>query len=302
MTILIIGLGSIAKKHIAALRKQFGDCMIYALRSSANNGKPEGVINIYTVDEIPEDIDFSIISNPTSKHDEAIRILVELGKPILIEKPVLSTLDNAEELKALIVDNGVVTYVGCNLRFHPAILRLKEEMGKRRPIEMNVYCGSYLPDWRPNTDYREIYSAKASLGGGVHLDLIHELDYSIYLLGMPDNVQAFGGRKSQLEIDSWDVAHYILEYDNSSVFITTNYYRRKAKREIECVWEDGTWTTDLLAGTITNDTGEVIFSCEFDMMDTYNDQLVYFWRSIQEQRQPMNSFDEAVDVLKICLN
>ena len=302
MTILIIGLGSIAKKHISALRTQFHDCRILALRSSKNCSELEGIENIYEPGDIPQDIDFSIVSNPTSKHAETIRLLSKLDKPMLIEKPVLSALEDAEELKNLIAEKEIATYVGCNLRFHPAILRLKEEMKQRRPIEMNVYCGSYLPDWRPNVDYREIYSAKTALGGGVHLDLIHELDYTIFLLGMPNHVQTYGGRKSSLEIDSQDVANYVLDYDDTAVFITMNYYRRKAKREIECLWEDGTWTIDLLTSTITDDTGKEIFSSEFNMMDTYNDQLAYFWKTIQEQKQLMNSFAEAVDILRICLN
>jgi predicted dehydrogenase len=229
-------------------------------------------------------------------------LLASLEKPLLIEKPVLSALDDIEALKTVIKESKIMTYIGCNLRFHPVIERLKQEMDQRRPVEMNVYCGSYLPDWRPQQDYRKVYSAKSSLGGGVHLDLIHEIDYTTYLLGQPKAFTSYSSRKSSLEIDSKDIAHYILEYDQTSVFITLNYYRREAKRQIECVWEDEVWIADLIKGEILNGQGDIIFTKPFDVLETYYAQLNYFLGCIQEERKPMNDFSEAIEVLKIGLN
>tara|TARA_R110001592_G_scaffold108762_5_gene303893 strand:+ start:1365 stop:2273 length:909 start_codon:yes stop_codon:yes gene_type:complete len=302
MKVLIVGLGSISKKHISAIRRMSSEAKIYALRSGNSTNDEIGVRNIYTLTDAPEDLDFCIISNPTSEHGDTIKLLASLKKPLLIEKPVLSSIDEVEELNLVIKKSKITTYVGCNLRFHPIIERLREEMNERKPIEMNVYCGSYLPEWRPEQDYRKVYSAKSSLGGGVHLDLIHEIDYTTYLLGYPRTFNSYLGKKSSLEIDSNDVAHYILEYDHTSVFITLNYYRREAKRQIECVWEDGVWIADLIKGSIINEKGDVIFMKPFDVLETYYAQLNYFWECIQEERKPMNSFSEATEILKVCLN
>jgi predicted dehydrogenase len=302
MKVLIVGLGSISKKHITAIRRMSSEAKIYALRSGHSNCEEIGVQNIYNLAEAPEDLDFCIISNPTSEHRDSIKLLASLRKPMLIEKPVLSALDDIEALKTVIKESKIMTYIGCNLRFHPVIERLKQEMDQRRPVEMNVYCGSYLPDWRPQQDYRKVYSAKSSLGGGVHLDLIHEIDYTTYLLGHPQTFNSYLAKKSSLEIDSKDIAHYTLEYDQTSVFITLNYYRREAKRQIECVWEDEVWIADLIKGEILNGQGDIIFTKPFDVLETYYAQLNYFWDCIQEERKPMNDFSEATEVLKICLN
>ena len=302
MKVLIVGLGSIAKKHIKAIRQCFESCEIYAIRSGLSSHFIEDVVNIYSLDEVPSDLDFSIVSNPTSSHFDSILELSKLNKPIFIEKPVLNTLDGHEELLKRLKERQIKTYVGCNLRFHPIIAWLKKELANKRPIEMNIYCGSYLPDWHPDQDYRKLYSADSNMGGGVHLDLIHELDYTVYLMGLPKASSKYTSKKSTLEIESEDIAHYILDYSNTTVFITLNYYRTQPKRQIECVWESGVWIADLLGGNIINDKGEVIFETDFNVSDTYQKQLLYFWNQILENNDPMNSFDEAIDVLKLCLN
>ncbi|MFT7381873.1 MAG: putative dehydrogenase [Roseivirga sp.] len=302
MKVLIVGLGSISKKHITAIRRISSNAKIYALRSGNSINEEVDVENIYSLADAPKDLDFCVISNPTSEHGDTIKLLASLKKPMLIEKPVLSSLNNIDELNSVIKEFDIITYIGCNLRFHPVIERLKQEMDQRRPVEMNVYCGSYLPDWRPQQDYRKVYSAKSSLGGGVHLDLIHEIDYTTYLLGQPKAFTSYSSRKSSLEIDSKDIAHYILEYDQTSVFITLNYYRREAKRQIECVWEDEVWIADLIKGEILNGQGDIIFTKPFDVLETYYAQLNYFLGCIQEERKPMNDFSEAIEVLKIGLN
>lgn len=300
MKILIIGFGSIAKKHINALNSIVKNVEIIALRSSIKSPPHENIRSIYSLDDAPNDVDFAIISNPTSMHYQTIKDLTSLRIPLFIEKPVLSSNFGIEHLVKILKEYQTMTYVACNLRFHPVIEFLKKEMSIRRPIEFNVYCGSFLPYWRPDQDYRNSYSAKKELGGGVHLDLIHEIDYTVYLLGLPFNSNKYISKKSSLEICSADIAHYTLEYQNCSAFITLNYYRRDAKREIECVWEDDTWTIDLLKNIVTNSKNEIVYNVKFNIQDTYSAQMKYFLTCKKNGTQPMNSFYEAIKILKIC--
>ena len=67
MKVLIVGLGSIALKHIAALRKIDPNIELYAIRSSLKADAKKGIINIFSFDDLDHiEIDFAIISNPTS--------------------------------------------------------------------------------------------------------------------------------------------------------------------------------------------------------------------------------------------
>lgn len=302
MRVLIIGLGSIARKHISALRKLIPNVEVFALRSKRPANQYEFVTNLFDLDKVPDNIDFAIISNPTSEHHQTILDLIPLGYPLFIEKPVLSSLDSADELAKKIRNKKITTYTACNLRFHPLIGFLKKEFDKRKPLEYNSYCGSYLPNWRPEQDYRKNYSARKELGGGVDLDLIHEIDYCYYLLGEPLTKQKFAAKKSKLEINSSDVAHYVFEYDQTSAFITLNYYRRDAKRSIECVWENKTWYVDLLEKKIVTHKNEIVFERAIDLKETYIYQMAYFIDCLKKGNKPRNDFEEALITLKMALN
>lgn len=305
MNVLIIGLGSIARKHITALKSLNFDSKIYALRSSLNATIEEGVENIYDIDNSNVLFDFAIISNPTNLHYEFIEKLAQKGIPLFIEKPAIHKLENADKLVQLIEEQKTVTYVACNLRFHPCIVFLKNKIDTAllKINELNVYCGSYLPDWRPGKDFRTIYSANAAMGGGVHLDLFHELDYITWLFGMPNKSKSVLRNISSLEIDAVDYANYILQYDCFTASIILNYYRRKPKREIEIVLDEDTWTIDLIKNEIKNDTGEYLFkTVAFNVKDTYSVQMDYFIDCLKNKVIPMNSLKESVEILKICLN
>jgi predicted dehydrogenase len=191
------------------------------------------------------------------------------------------------------------------LRFHPAIQFLKKYLSTHSPRinEVNIYSGSDLKSWRPNIDYKNSYSSNANLGGGVHLDLIHEIDYCLWLFGIPKRVNAMLSSKSSLDIDSVDCARYFFEYKEFSIGITLNYFRKDTKRQIEIVTNDETIIIDLIKCTVATISGVEIFNCkEYTIQETYEAQLMYFWRCIQNNIIPMNSFEEGLHTLRIALN
>ncbi|MDG5490142.1 Gfo/Idh/MocA family protein [Psychroserpens sp. SPM9] len=304
MNILIVGLGSIAKKHIKALEHLNLDATIYALRSDANASKVENVINVFDLEAVDVSFDFAIISNPTHLHFEFIERLALKHIPLFIEKPAVHTLDNSETLTQIIKDNNLITYVACNLRFHPCLSFLWDTLQREqlRINEVNVYCGSYLPEWRANKDYKSIYSANADMGGGVHLDLFHEIDYTTWLFGFPNKSSSVLRSTSSIDINAYDYANYILEYDTFTANIVLNYYRRKAKREIELVLDMETITVDLINNTVVSDLGKTLFEAkDYSIQRTYESQLKYFTDVLKQNIQPMNSFNESIKNLKICL-
>jgi predicted dehydrogenase len=303
MRVLIIGLGSIGKKHVHAIRTLFPDVQILALRSQIEAEIYPGVINIYDFNEISSlDVDFAIISNPTSKHKETIEQLIAFHLPLFIEKPLSSILD-MEGTIDLVNKENIQTYVACNLRFLDCIKSVEENIHRlpnRKLNEVNVYCGSYLPDWRPGSDYRKTYSANAELGGGVHIDLIHELDYLYWIFGTPNmSVKNFKSQSS-LSISAFDYANYLLDYNGFCANVVLNYYRKDPKRNFELVFEDETWNVDLLKNQITC-SDQIIYSSEQLMLDTYQVQMEYYVNCLKNRTNTFNTISDAYEVLKICL-
>ncbi len=299
MKVLIVGLGSIAKKHIAALRQLVPEVKFMALRSS-NDNQYEGIINFSNWSDIHEP-DFIIISNPTNCHAETIQKALAFDRPLFIEKPVVSKHSEIEFLERLLREKKVVTYVACNLRFHKALEMIKEIIPSLSILEVNVYCGSNLSQWRPGANYAASYSAKREMGGGVHLDLIHEIDYCYWLFGKPDKVISTKRKVSSLNIDSDDFASFQLVYEKFTINILLNYYRKVPKRSLEIVAEQKIINVDLLNCEIITDDGSVELNEDFSISDTYALQMQYFLDCLKRNLRPMNDFDEAAEVLRIAL-
>ena len=252
MNVLVVGLGSIARKHIIAMNQLEIKFKIYALRSKSNKKEEKFIKNIYDLKDLKIKLDFAIVSNPTELHEQTIIKLTDLKIPIFIEKPVMSNYKNSNDISDFLKYNKILTYVACNLRFHPSILFLKKYIEKFKPLinEINIYSGSYLPNWRKDQNYRDSYSSFSKMGGGVHLDLIHEIDYCQWIFGLPSDVYSLRRSVSTLEIDSIDFSKYSLIYDKYTINIILNYYRKDSKREIELVTKDDTVLIDLIKNSV----------------------------------------------------
>lgn len=302
MNVLIVGLGSIAKKHIKAIMKIDSHANIYALRSQKNAVVFDSVVNIFKLDDVLK-FDFAIISNPTSKHIETIKSLLTLKIPLFIEKPLCNKLGIDAILDA-VEQQQIITYVGCNLRFLSSLNFIKRyiEQKKESLNEVNSYCGSYLPGWRKGVDYKNNYSALPELGGGVNLDLVHEIDYLFWIFGTPLKQNKYFSNKSSLKIASYDYANYLFEYKSFQVSVILNYYRRDAKRSFELLYEDETITLDILQNTVISSTKGLLYRGDDNIEISYFKQMSYFISCVNEKRQSFNTIKDAYEVLKMTIN
>lgn len=306
MNVLITGVGSIGRKHIAAVKRVCPQARIYALRSSLHSPEVEDVTDIHSVDDLTGiHIDFAIVSTPTALHAATVDKLLPLKCALLIEKPLSGNLNEAIAITRATVNAGIKTYIGCNLRYLDCLKYIKDNLNRpgHRINEINAYCGSYLPEWRPGTDFRTVYSARPELGGGVHIDLIHELDYIYWMFGKPLKVSRTIRAASSLGIEAPDYACYCLTYPEFCASVILNYYRRDTKRTLEIVWDDDTIIADLRANTVTSGlTGDTLFKSDNGIADTMADQIRYMTHLANSPSAvSANTCADAVEVLKICL-
>jgi predicted dehydrogenase len=300
MRVLIVGLGSIAKKHIAALRKINPQVEIFAQRSKFSE-EEDSIVNLYEKSGLEKyNFSFILISTPTFLHEQNLLDLKYLNKPFFIEKPISNSLAIENRLNEF---NDRLTYVACNLRFLDCLAYFKKNYLNKniRINDVRVYAGSFLPNWRPSIDYKTNYSALPEMGGGVHLDLIHEIDYLYWFFGKPINKISYFKNNSSIEVKSCDYANYILDYGQFTASVQLNYFRLDTKRFLEVLTDKATYYIDLLLNEIF-ENGRSIFKSNQKMIDTYEAQLNYFIGLLKNnQKHSFNSIYNGVDVLKICL-
>jgi len=224
---------------------------------------------IKSTEEIPGlDPDYLVVASNTALHHEQL-VFVDnnlQSRKILMEKPLFDVFHDLE------IRNNQV-FVGYNLRFHPLIQLIKEKITNKKLWNIQIFCGSYLPNWRPGRDYRETSSAKKETGGGVLLDLSHELDYVQWLTGEIDIINTVNEKVSDLGIDTDDIL--ILSGKSESgayVHITLNYFTRRPIRQFIIDGEGISIQADLITNSLSviEQTEESEFSWpELNRDETY---------------------------------
>lgn len=201
MRVLVLGHGSIGKRHARVLSEQLGHEVEVVTRVQ------ECAYPHYETLSDAGDLqrfDYFVIATETNRHYQNLLDLnaAVADRTILVEKPLFFRESGFTDVR-----NSI--FVGYNLRFHPALLKVRELLQGKNVSAVNVQVGEYLPWWRPGTDYRTCYSAKRSEGGGVVFDISHEIDYIQWLFGAMNKLVSLTGRLSALEIDSDDFSSVI---------------------------------------------------------------------------------------------
>lgn len=300
MKYCFVGIGSIAKKHIANIKKIDTNAVIHAYRTGKSNYSNFENIDkeIFEFDKLDDKYDAIFITNPTSLHSETLESFMNKAECFFIEKPVFSYYKSNDAI-AKYVDKK--TYIAAPLRFSAGVQYAKDIITKKgKPNSIRLISSSYLPEWRPNVDYRNTYSAHKDLGGGVHIDLIHELDYLSYLLGIPKKSYYINKKVSNLEIDSYDVSLSIHEYEDSVAEIHLDYFGRESIRKCELFFNDSTVMIDLINNFVEINFGKTKDIINLEKKDMYLDEMTYFINFIKDDKKvSINDIFNANEVLRI---
>lgn len=237
----VLGFGSIGRRHARIL----GDlgCRVRAYDPAADTASTASVESAPDVDAALDGADAVVIASPTSVHLEQATRALEAGCHVLVEKPLATSTEGVAPLLERAEQQGRLLAVAMNLRFHPGprgIKHVVEAGAIGSPLFAHFTFGSYLPDWRPDDDYRRSYSARRELGGGVLLDVIHEVDYCVWLLGAVRAVSASVGHVSDLEIDVEDFALLQLAFESGAhASMDLDYVDRSYRRGCRIVGSEG---------------------------------------------------------------
>ncbi len=186
MKILITGFGSIGKRHLENITNGKNNQIIIWTKRKNLEFKKKNIKVFNSLKEcLSEKPDIAFVTNETVHHIPTALELARNNLDLFVEKPISNSMKNVNKLCKIVEQKRIITLIGCNLRFHTCIQKIKELIESKTIgdiISVKVECGTYLPDWHPNEDYSNGYAARDDLGGGVVLTCIHELDYLYWFL------------------------------------------------------------------------------------------------------------------------
>ncbi len=313
--VLIVGLGSIGKRHLLLARELLPNANIRVLRHKPTSEVPQYSNGCFS--SLGEAISFApqiaVIASPAPFHIDTAQALADVGVHLLVEKPLSPSLNGVTQLLETCHKRGTVLLIGYNLRFSPSLQRFRDLLGERvigKVLSVRCEIGQYLPAWRPDSDYRLSVSARHGLGGGALLELSHELDYLSWIFGEVEWVKATLCRQSGLEIDVEDSAHLTLGFvpstDGHRLIATVNldFIRHDTTRLCTAIGERGSLRWNGLTGEVAlfpegASEWRREFSHPLQRDDSYLAEWQHFITCVIEKNVPLVTGEDGLKVLGI---
>ncbi len=294
MKVLIIGFGSIGKRHFEVLNSFKNITSINVVTKQKLENIPH-YSNLETIKDLTM-YDYFIIASETAKHFEQLQYICSKvnRKKILVEKPLY---DKAYEK----IETTNKIFTAYNLRFHPVLTKLTELLKGEDIYYAHIICGQYLPTWRPEQDYRDSYSADINKGGGVLRDLSHELDYITWLFGDIKKLDAINTKISDLEINSDDIFTGVgITKRNVMINVSMDYISKTPMRRLIIHTKKHTLEADMIKNAIVvgeKDTNSKNIVCQsMDRNYTYSKMHKAIINNTYEN---VCSFDEGLKIVNI---
>lgn len=315
MRVLVVGTGSIGRRHISNLSSLGVDVSAFSYRAAEGTmGASQLGVPVLTdlANALNGDFDAVVVANRTDLHMEVALLAARGKKHLFLEKPLSLSLDHCDDLMTLAEDNDLVVESGFMLRLHPNLVWIKRYLEKGSLgslLYLRAAVGQWLPDWRPNTDYRGCYSAFRSMGGGVIFDLIHDLDLVRWLAGPVVEVSSMIRHVERLDIETEAIAQIGLRLQSDVLAqVHLDYVRPHYGRTLEIVGTLGILCWDYTAGTVLLIRGdgsrEVVHRVPegFERNTMFIEYMEYFLRRIETPGlEPVSSLVDGIESLRIAL-
>lgn len=312
--IVIVGLGSIGRRHLRIARALMPNADIRVFRHKAADVPENSNGSFFSIKEVilfkPQ---IAIIASPATFHITIAQALADAGVHMLIEKPLSASLDGVWRLIETCQRRDLVLLTGYNLRFLPSLQRYRDLLRENiigKILSVRCEVGQYLPSWRPESDYRQTVSARKELGGGVLLELSHEIDYLRWIFGEVGWVKSTLSQQSNLEIDVEDTAHLTLgflpEINGHQLIgtLTVDFIRHDATRLCTAIGENGSLRWNGLTGEVSlyeagSKAWKELFRLPHQADDSYIAEWINFIECITEKKTPLISGMDGLKVLQI---
>jgi predicted dehydrogenase len=299
LKIAVIGYGSIGKRHVQNLLSIPNTEIIICTKQMITNPSPKKVRIVNSISDcLKEKPDAGIVANITNLHVQTAIKLANAGVDLFIEKPLSASLNNTKDLFDIIIKKKLITQMGCQMRFHKCITKIKELISSNRMgkiFSVKVENGSFLPDWHPYENYSKSYPARDDLGGGVVLTCIHEIDYLYWMFGDVSEVFSITGKFSNLKISADDLSTSIIKFKNNVVAeLHLDYFQKPFFRSCKIIGTKGTiyWDSDTnivkLYDNSKNKWIEILKWSNYNKNLMYKEEMVHFLTCVKKRKPTIN--------------
>lgn len=302
----VLGLGSIGLRHAKNLLD-----MGYSVRAYDPTPQRRDMFEqaggqvVKSKQDIATTCDAVVIASPSAFHLPDLEWAIENGKHAFVEKPLAHTLQGLDVICREAKDKNLTLSLGMNIRFNPAIRHLSEMIVKGHignVLWANYWHSSYLPDWRPQADYRTGYAADPKTGG-VIFDVIHGFDLLYFLLGNYSVSGAVARVSGVLEMSSDDCADILCQHTSGvTSTLHMDFITRPKTHTFTVAGTHGTARVDISRRSlvVTGGDGVINFEKIFDETHVNNDyceELQDFINAIQGKPLRGCSLSDGMDVL-----
>ena len=310
--ILIVGYGSIGKRHVENLLSIPNlEIIVCTKRNDVNKLKKHAKVYHTIRQSLKENPDLGFITNETSLHIPTAMKLASQGMDLFIEKPLSNSTKGISDFTKTVNKKRIITQMGCNMRFDPCIKKIKSLVQKKaigKIISVQVENSSYLPDWHPYENYSKGYAARDDLGGGIVLTMIHDLDYLFWIFGDIKEVFSITGKFSDLKVSADDTSAILLKFKNNIIGqIYLDYHQRPSFREIKIKGTKGRihWNSDENKVRVF-DSRKKIWSIKLAIKNNqrnkmYIDEINHFLQCVKLRKPTINPIQDGIRTLEISL-
>jgi predicted dehydrogenase len=316
MKFLVCGTGSIGLRHIKNL-KHLGqnDILVYSTGKSLMVGVKEEIKDFKVYDNLEKALeekpDVCMVTNPTSMHIDVALKAAKAGCNLYIEKPLSNSLKDLDLLKKIVDDKKLTTLITYQFRYHPHIIKLKAIFNNLeniygKALYVTTEWSEYLPDWHPWENYKQGYSARKDLGGGVLLTQIHPMNYLNYIFGEIKDIKINKLATKSLDIEVDDIADLLLNFKNGMTgHIHVDFLQKPRVHTMKIVTSKGRFEWDYHQNSLIfiNMQGnkEIFENDGFERNDMFLDMLKNFISSIDKKVDTKFNLDRAIKELKLLL-
>lgn len=294
----VVGTGHLGRYHIQKYR-QIPGCRVVGvadiLEQNARSAAEGCACEIFTdYRDLIGKIDAVSIAVPTAFHHEVASVFLKAGVDVLLEKPIATTLQEADDLVALADAKNLILQIGFVERFNPAIIALHRVIGKPLFIESH----RLHPFFERGTDV------------DVVLDLmVHDLDIVLHFVDAPvTSVEALG---VSVLSDKVDIANARLTFAGGCVAnITASRVTGKLLQKTRFFGAEGYHAVDFSKRTLvslgrkTDAEGKIQIvenPVEIDAIDPLEEEIRAFVRSAVDRSAPLVSGREGRAALELAL-